>query len=107
MTAPLFALPPKLTDKQQAVYQLCNNDGATAPEIGAHLHQQKNCPWCRLAGEWGGCDYANQDARSVLYALRKKGLVVRRRATGQWQQIGSKPARTDTGAQTDTFPEGF
>jgi hypothetical protein len=106
VTAPLFNMPKKLTDRQQAAYIYVAGDGKTALEVGLMLHATRTpkCSWCVLAGDTG-CDWAATDGRHAMYELRRKGLVVRRRATGQWQHTGT-PARTDTGAQGD-LPAGY
>ena len=103
MTAePLFTQPPKLTERQQLAYDYISLAGiATAPAFGAALHANANCKWCRLAGHWGGCDYAESSGREVLEALRKKGLVKRDRQHAYRRTDQAQPS-----SQGD-FPEGF
>ena len=86
MTARLFPLPPKLTDRQTAALTFLGDDGADARQVGVHLHNLRGCKWCQTFGE---CTYAEDTGRAVLTALRKKGLVTRRR-TGIWQQTSAK-----------------
>jgi hypothetical protein len=90
MSEPLFTLPPKLTANQQAAYALIHGDGATALEAGKAIHKLNGCGWCKLDGDH--CAYAEQAGQSVLSALRRKGLVIRRRKSGLWQRVGAKPA---------------
>jgi hypothetical protein len=76
----LFPSPPKLTGRQQSVLDLLthNPSGLTDYDVGMHLR--------RLRGLIGESDWATRDGRSVLYALRRKRLVVRRK-TGLWQLL--------------------
>ena len=95
MTAPeqpsLFVLPaaPILTERQALALKLVTDfGGLDAAELGAHLHARRGT---HEAG--GRCAYCGTEGRSVLSALRKKGLVVRRK-TGSWQPTG--PPGTST-----------
>lgn len=82
---PLFEPPPPILPKRQAfvIEQLHAHaeDGLAADEVGAMLHARRDkhdagvrCQWCSSEGT------------SVLKALRKKGLVVRRRG-GMWRAL--------------------
>jgi hypothetical protein len=90
----LFDPGVKLTDKQQHAYDLVAGKGATALEVGIALHTARECRHCKPERP---CQYAESGGRAVLWALRKKGLVVRRRETGRWQQTG-KPVAAPTSA---------
>lgn len=85
MTGHLFLVPPRLTERQQVALDLTAGDGATDLEVGVELHARKGCGYCR---EHQPCEYAASTGREVLVALRKKGLVVRRRS-GLWQHVGT------------------
>lgn len=108
MTSPLFDLPPRLTGNQALAYAYISGDGATALDVGVHLHmsRQPRCRWCVLAGP-SGCEYAAQTGRQTLTALSKKGLAIRRR-TGLWQQRGAtkKASKDHRGLQGD-LPADF
>ena len=88
MTASLFPVPPKLTDRQQAAYDYLQGDGATAEDVGRHLHLTVKEPPCRYCAE-GPCMWARGSGQEALTALRRKGLVVRRRS-GLWQKTGDR-----------------
>lgn len=105
MTAPLFDLPPKLTENQQLAYDYITGEGKTVRDVGIHVHlnRENPCRWCVLSGG-SGCNFAEAGGQQVLGALRKKGLVVRRRS-GIWQHVGAKIVRPTS--QTTTFPDGY
>lgn len=99
---PLFDPGVKLTDRQQFVYDYIAGEGADALHVGHVLHERRGCRFCRPDEP---CSFAHQDGRNVLNALRKKGLVIRRRS-GLWQRIGETRAASDT-RPVDDFPEGY
>src|SRR5436853_389525 len=89
----LVQVPPKLTERQKLVFELTEGEGCTDTEAGHALHELHGCRYCIRAGSDSeeaviGCFYRQRDGRSVLYALRRKGLVVRRR-DGHWQRRGA------------------
>ena len=74
-----------LTAYQSLVYESVGVEGITASRAGALIHSHRAihpatdlCQWCR------------GDGNGVLQALRKRGLVKRRR-TGTWQLVRQKP----------------
>jgi len=86
---------PKLTDRQQYVLDLVETtSSATATFVGMMLHGRRG-----KHDEHRPCVYCEDEGRGVLVALRKKGLVVRRRS-GLWQSLRKNPARN----QTDEIP---
>lgn len=101
----LFAPPPAdgdLTERQRFALNLVRRTagGVTDEEIGAHLHARRGrhistdvCRWC------------SDEGRGVLEALRKRGLVTRRR-TGVWQAHHDQ-ARDGTDPSSAEFPAGF
>lgn len=104
----LFAPPPadgNLTDRQAYVLELVRTTpgGIEDVDVGARLHARRGkhasvdtCPWCADEG------------KGVLEALRRRGLVIRRR-TGAWQATtGGTPAPIDGhDPSTAPLPEGF
>jgi|KBSMisStaDraftv2_1062788.scaffolds.fasta_scaffold03656_14 hypothetical protein len=94
---------PKLTDRQRYVLELVElNGGATATHIGLVLHARR--------GKHDGrrpCSYCEDEGRAVLVALRRKGLVVRRRS-GRWESLRGGvwgPATpSSSSAQTNEIP---
>ena len=75
-----------LTDRQQAVYDAARNTpgGITSEDAGRILHAIRGnhtathtCTWCASEGH------------GVLQALRRRGLLTRRRKTGLWQPAGT------------------
>lgn len=104
MTQPqLFdAGPGHLTERQQFVLDLLKRhpeDGVTADEVGAAL--------CERAGRHDAGSRCNWDAtngRSVLQALRKKGLARRPRSGGWRVIVAQEPVEA---VEADPFPEGY
>lgn len=101
----LFAPPPadgNLTDRQTFVLDLlrATPGGLEDVEVGARLHARRGrhasvdiCQWCA------------EEGKGVLEALRRRGLVVRRRS-GSWQPLqGGTPEGHDP--STAALPEGF
>lgn len=85
----LFKPPmPQLTDRQQLAWRLTAGEGATDEQVGVALHvvAEKSC----TCSTWGLCPWAAGDGRDVLAALRKKGLLIRRK-TGLWQHRDCGP----------------
>jgi hypothetical protein len=94
--------PPKLTDRQQHLYDAVRSseDGLTADEAGAVLHEARALrPHSRDAR----CAYCTLDGRSVLAALRRKGLVTRKRS-GQWHALAGQTLEATESLQTDEIP---
>lgn len=104
--------PPRdeLGPRQRLVLdKLRETGGLEADEAGALVHASRGkhdvdtrCVWC------------GKEGRHVLLSLRRRGLVVRRRATGRWEPVGQASARSATvgtagraGFDADGFPEGF
>jgi hypothetical protein len=103
----LFEPPPAtgtLTPRQKFVWDellahAAQGDGLTADEVGALL--------CERAGRHDSgsrCDWDAVNGRSVLRALRKKGLAKSKRSVG-WVALG--PQRAERPAEADPFPEGY
>lgn len=102
----LFPVPTAdysaLTDRQRFVYDLlCAHplDGLEADEVGAAL--------CERAGRHdrgSRCDWDAVNGRSVLRALRKKGMAKKPRAKG-WVPLGTEGAENPV--EADPFPEGY
>jgi hypothetical protein len=101
----LFTPPPadgRLTERQELVLRLVREQGGIRDEDAVRV-VHGDCPYCREEP----CAYAGMAAREVLGALRKRGLVVRRR-TGVWEPAGAQKrsdGRYDPAAAA--FPEGF
>lgn len=99
MTDTLFTVPPKLTLRQQTVYDATTTfSGIDAAHAGQILHQAKRCRYCTPAAP---CDYAATDGRAVLEALKRKGLLKRDR-----HHIYRRTSNQPT-AQTRDLPESF
>lgn len=88
---------PRLTDRQQRALDLISRLAPIpSDELGAYLHRHgpdSRCQWCATTGA------------EVGEALRRKGLVKRRRGKGWVLMAGAadKPADPVFGE----FPEGF
>ena len=93
--ATLFTPPPadgNLTPKQRYVLDLVRTTpgGIEDVDVGARLHARRGrhasvdtCPWCA------------EEGKGVLEALRRRGLLIRRR-TGAWQALtDGTPAPVD------------
>lgn len=104
----LFTPPPatgNLSDRQRFVFEslqasTAQGDGLTADEVGALL--------CERAGRHDSgerCDWDATNGRSVLKALRKKGLAKNSRARG-WIAL-DVPEPESASPATDPFPEGY
>ena len=94
----LFDPGTALTEQQRRAYNLTHGRGATALDVGTALHAARSCRFC-IPGR--PCQYAESGGRAILGALRKKGLVTRRRESGRWQQTG-KPVAGNPVAAADT-----
>lgn len=92
----------KLTLRQSMTLDLvraAHPDGIEASEAGAHLHSMKEGRWAHSADE--RCLYCGSEGKSVLEALKAKGLVRFRRAKGQ------EPARWLLARGTEPKPRGM
>jgi hypothetical protein len=89
---PLFALPPadgNLTWRQQSVLDLVRAHGSRgipSEQAGALAHAQSS-----KHGQETRCRFCRDDGRSILVALRKRGLVKQRRADGFWTTPSAPP----------------
>ena len=86
-TRPLFRVPAdgKLTPRQQFAYDLVRRPRTDA-DVGRWLHL-----WYEHRCSCSGnpvrfCPWAAQAGQEVLSALRRRGLLVRRR-TGYWERL--------------------
>jgi hypothetical protein len=68
----LFTVPPKLTERQNYVYELTADRRLNALTAGIELHRRQRCPYCQPDQP---CQYAEANGREVLEALKRKGLV--------------------------------
>lgn len=84
-----------LTDYQALVYDAVGNDGITASRAGALIHSHR-----ALHAATEACQFCRGDGNGVLKALRKRGLVKRRR-NGTWQLVRQIPE------PFGDFPPGF
>lgn len=99
---PAVAPVRPLTERQQTVLDLVTEagiDGIRATQVGLALHVAAGkhppddpCQWC------------GEDGKSVLRALQKRRLVVRRR-TGRWTV--PKPKAVSAAKDTGALPAGF
>jgi len=100
---PLFTPPAAdgaLTERQQLVYRAVRGlGGLSALEAGLILHREKHRGNAR-------CSYCELDGAAVLGALRKKGLVSRRRS-GEWVLARRGASTRGYDPATAPFPEGF
>jgi hypothetical protein len=71
----LFTVPPKLTERQQLIYQYARRP-CDAREAGYLLHLRNDCRYCKPDSP---CKYATTNGREILEALRRKGLLKRDR----------------------------
>lgn len=107
----LFSVEPvvEVTVRQQFVLDALGalpNEGLRADEVGAML--------CARRGRHSAgtrCEYDSSNGTGVLKALKKKGLV-RRRRDGSWLALASAESRehgsADASAQgPGDFPEGY
>jgi hypothetical protein len=76
MTGQLFTVAPKLTERQQLVYDELASQPGAALEVGAMVHRWNGCSYCTTDEP---CRFAYSTGRQVLEALRKKGLLKRDR----------------------------
>lgn len=73
----LFAVPPKLTERQAFVYELAKQRPLSPRDAGVQLHvkHQRRCG----CGPERCCDWAERNGREVLEAIKRKGLLRRDR----------------------------
>lgn len=73
----LFTVPPKLTDREQHVWQLTEHGLVNALEAGRswHIARPQRCS-CDAGGT---CQYASMDGNKTLEQLRHKGMLRRDR----------------------------
>jgi hypothetical protein len=86
-----------LTERQQFVLERIEavEGGLAVDEVGSLLHERSGKHSAGLR-----CDYCGSDGRSVLAALRRKGLLVRRRK-GLWQSKRPLGGRGQDGIAQD------
>jgi hypothetical protein len=102
-SAPTLFEPPaadgNLTYRQALVLDLVRSwpEGVRADEASAAWHERRG-----VHSTDTRCLYCASDGRSVLFALRRRGLVVRRRS-GMWTQPGRRE-RPQAVGQTTTIP---
>ena len=92
----------RLGRSQQLVLTAVQNagqDGLTADEAGALVHEQRG-----HHDHGVRCDYCASDGRQVLASLRKRSLVKSRRG-GSWVTPTAQPAAP--AGMSDDLPEGF
>lgn len=73
----LFALPPKLTDRQQSALEALTHaagKGLNGLECGEQVHALRGCRYCRQ----GDCHWAAKEGRELLEKLVELELAVRR-----------------------------
>ena len=105
----LFTPPPAtggLTDRQETAlaHVRATPRGATDEDVGAALHAVRER---RPHPAHDPCEWCATDGRSVLEALRRRDLVVRRRS-GNWQaETGQTPAAGSIDPDSAEFPEGY
>lgn len=105
----LFTPPPAtggLTPRQEQALEHVRAaaGGATDEDVGAALHATRER---RPHPRREPCEWCASDGRSVLEALRRRDLVVRRRS-GNWQALeGQTPAAGAIDPRSTEFPEGY
>jgi hypothetical protein len=97
----LFDAPaePKLTARQAFAYDLVRRP-RRAEEVGRWLHIAFGSS-CRCS-ETETCHWADSAGVQMLSALRRKGLLIRRRETRLWERLDG--VRDDREEQSDDIP---
>lgn len=95
-----------MTDLQQLAldHLTANPAGVRSSDLGAYLHQAMT-KRCACTADVGACKWAMSEGERVGKQLRKRGLAVKRKATGRWQL--THPPITGINPSTAPFPEGF
>lgn len=105
----LFTPPPAtggLTPRQERALEIvrATAGGTTGEDVGAALHAERER---RPHPRHEPCEWCASDGRSVLDALRRRGLVTRRR-TGHWQAHERQtPQAGAIDPRSTEFPEGY
>ena len=100
----LFKPPPAdgdLTWRQQSILDLVRTharDGVSSEQAGAFWHSLRSQH--ATEDRWRFC---RKDGRSILGALRKRGLVKQRRPDGTWATT-SPPPKTSYDPETSEIP---